>query len=201
MADPIEVVLFDMGGVLVKLGNLAEEFGVTDISLEDFWARWLSSPAVRALERGEGDVDTFADRLAEEFGLALSRQEVITRFAAVTLGLFPGAEDLVRSVRSDVRTGLLSNTNALHWENQPDNEIVDSLCKHNYISYQIGLLKPDREIFDYVVADLGVAAGRVLFIDDNQKNVDGARAAGLRSDLAKGPEQAAAVLDGYGLRD
>jgi putative hydrolase of the HAD superfamily len=107
---------------------------------------------------------------------------------------------MVRSVRSDIRTGVLSNTNELHWETQPDNQIIRGLCQHNYVSYQLGLLKPDVGIFDHVVADLAVEAGRVLFIDDNQANVDGARSAGLRSEMAKGPTQAGAVLDGYGLR-
>ncbi len=193
----IEVVLFDMGGVLIRLGNLDEELGVTGMSSQEFWDRWLTSPAVRSLERGSADVDVFADGLAEEFSLDMERSEVIARFTAVPRGLFPGAVEVVRSVPQHLRTGVLSNTNMVHWENQPDNEIVRGLFKHNYVSYQIGLMKPDREIYDYVIADLACEPASILFIDDNQMNVDGARSAGMRSEVAKGPEQAAAVLSAY----
>jgi len=55
-------------------------------------------------------------------------------------------------------------------------------------------VKPDRDFFDHCVADLGLPADQVLFIDDNQINVDGAHAAGLQAGLAKGPEAALQVL-------
>ncbi len=196
----IEVVLFDMGGVLVQLGNLDEELGVQGLSSQQFWDRWLTSPAVRSLERGDADVDGFADALAAEFNLDMDRSEVIARFTGVPRGLFPGAVELVRSVREGIATGVLSNTNKVHWETQPDNEIVRGMFEHNYVSYQIGLMKPDREIYDHVIADLGTNPAAILFIDDNQMNVDGARAAGMRSELAKGPEQASGVLAAYGLQ-
>lgn len=195
----IEVVLFDMGGVLVKLGNLDEELGVQNMTSQEFWDRWLTSPAVRSLERGDADVDGFADALVAEFGLDMERSEVIDRFTGVPRGLFPGAVELVRSVPDAVRTGVLSNTNKVHWETQPDNEIMRALFQHNFVSYQIGLMKPDREIYDHVIDELGTEPATILFIDDNQMNVDGARAAGMRSEVAKGPEQASAVLAGYGL--
>ena len=195
----IEVVLFDMGGVLVQLGDLATELGVADMSSQQFWDRWLTSPSVRALERGDGTVDGFAEGLIAEFDLAMERHEVIARFAAVTRGLFPGAVEMVRSVPDHVRTGLLSNTNEVHWETQPGAEIMHGLCQHEFLSFRLGLMKPDRDIFEYVIADLGTEAQHILFIDDNMMNVDGARAAGLCSELAKGPQEAAAVLSGYGL--
>ncbi len=199
MTEPIEVVLFDMGGVLVELGNLVDELGVSDMTLEEFWGRWLASPVVREFERGDGSVDAFADGLIDEFSLPYDRPEVIRRFVALARGLYPGAVELVQSVPSPVRTGVLSNTNELHWCHQPDNEIIRGLFDINYISYQIGLLKPDRDLFDHVVTDLAVPADRVLFIDDNQVNVDGALSAGLRSKVAKGPQQAAVVLADFGV--
>jgi len=134
------------------------------MSSQEFWNRWLTSPAVRSLERGSADVDAFADGLAAEFSLEMDRSEVIARFTAVPRGLFPGAVEVARSVPDHIRTGMLSNTNVVHWENQPDNEIVRGLFEHNYVSYQIGLMKPDREIFDYVIADLGCAPSSILFM-------------------------------------
>ncbi|MGI9595256.1 MAG: HAD family hydrolase [Acidimicrobiales bacterium] len=197
--QPIEAVLFDMGGVLVELGPLDQLLDVDTVAAEDFWPRWLTSPAVRAFETGRCNVGRFAEDLVVELELDLSAQEVIDRVAAFPRGLYPGAVELVESVSSEVAMGLLSNTNQLHWEHQQDNEVIRGLFENQYVSYQLGLLKPDREIFDHVVADLGVDADRVLFIDDNQMNVDGAIAAGLRSRVAKGPAATAAILADYDL--
>lgn len=199
MPETIEVVLFDMGGVLVQLGDLGRELGADGLSTAEFWDRWLTSPAVRALEMGTSNIDRFAAELTDEFDLDLSPEQIIERFTAVPRGLFPGAVEMVRSVPESLVTGVLSNTNEVHWETQPDAEIVKSLFDREYVSFKLGLMKPDRPIFDHVIADLGVAPDKVLFIDDNQMNVDGARAAGLRSEMAKGPGAGAVVLKEYGL--
>ena len=60
-------------------------------------------------------------------------------------------------------------------------------------------MKPDREIFEHVVAALDRPAERVLFLDDNQPNVDGARAVGLRAARVKGVAQARAALVAEGV--
>ncbi len=48
-------------------------------------------------------------------------------------------------------------------------------------SCDVGCAKPDAEIYELLLSRLGVHADRVLFIDDNAANVDGARQAGLRT--------------------
>ena len=67
------------------------------------------------------------------------------------------------------------------------------------ILFELGMVKPDREIFDHVVADLGIAGSAVLFLDDNQLNVAAARKAGLNAELAKGIEAAREALVSYRL--
>ncbi|MEM9563351.1 MAG: HAD family phosphatase [Actinomycetota bacterium] len=194
----IDAVLFDMGGVLVELGPLDELLGST-MSGDEFWPRWLASPSVRGLESGTRSVDDFGRGLVEELELTISPEDVIERFARFPRGLYPGAEELVASVPDGIVTGVLSNTNPLHWDNQADGEAIRGLCQRAFLSYELGLVKPDVAIYDRVASDLGLAADRILFIDDNQINVDGARAAGWRAAVAKGPAAAAAVLAQFGL--
>ncbi|MEM7276282.1 MAG: HAD family phosphatase [Actinomycetota bacterium] len=195
----IEVVIFDMGGVLVELGPLDRALGVDGRSSEEFWARWLASPAVRALEAGRCTVERFAADLAVELGLTLSPEEIIDHFMAVPLGLFPGARELVAAIPDRIHTALLSNTNAAHWGGQPDADLIATLCDRQYLSFELGLTKPDRPIFDHVVADLGVPAAAVLFLDDSPANVTGARAAGLVSERVRGPGEAASALVDHGV--
>ena len=43
-----------------------------------------------------------------------------------------------------------------------------------------GILKPDRRAYDQVLSGLGVPANACVFVDDQQRNIDGARAAGMQ---------------------
>ncbi|WP_431902043.1 HAD family hydrolase [Amycolatopsis thermoflava] len=61
-------------------------------------------------------------------------------------------------------------------------------------SGDVGVAKPDAEIFELLVARLGVPAGDCVFFDDRQSNVDGARAAGLRAHVWDGADAARALL-------
>ena len=199
MVESIRAVLFDMGGVVVKLDSLATVLGPSTLSEADMWNAWILSPAVKMYERGECDLEHFASSVVAELQLEGTPDDFVDRFVAFPQGLYPGAVEVVASVPKSVVTGVLSNTNALHWENQRDAAAIRYLCDRSYLSYELGMVKPDRAVFDHVVADLDLAPSDVLFIDDNQINVDGARAAGLKSGLAKGPEQATSVLREFGV--
>ena len=197
-SEPIEAVLFDMGGVVVELGPLDELLG-TDMSAAEFWPRWLASPSVRSFERGACSLDAFAEGLCAELDLPMGPVDVIERFRRFPRGLFPGAASMVEAVGRRATTAVLSNTNALHWETQVDAARIAGLFDRHYLSYQLGLVKPDVEIFDRAVADLGCPAGRVLFLDDNLVNVEGARRAGLVAHRAQGVVEARVILERHGL--
>ena len=55
---------------------------------------------------------------------------------------------------------------------KPLNEYFDKL----YLSYQIGVTKPDRRIFDFLIADAGIDPEESLFVDDGPGNVQAAHA-------------------------
>ena len=60
-------------------------------------------------------------------------------------------------------------------------------------------MKPDAEAFTYVADGLSLPPDRVLLLDDNQANVDGARAAGLRAERAVGVDEARRALEDVGI--
>ena len=189
----VEVVLFDMGGVLVELASLPELLG-TARSEADFWPQWLNSSAVQQFERGGCSPEEFAQNAVVDLNLGIGPDEFLANFARFPRGLFPGSARLVQDVSLVARTAVLSNTNALHWQTQPDAKAIRGLFDHSFLSYEIGAVKPEREIFDYVLAELGLRGSDVLFLDDNQINVEAARELGLRAELAQGPQQARAQL-------
>jgi 2-haloacid dehalogenase len=67
------------------------------------------------------------------------------------------------------------------------------------VSGDIGLIKPDRAIYDHHVASFGLDPAASLFIDDSQKNVDGARAAGWQAVLFTDAATLKADLQGLGI--
>ena len=67
------------------------------------------------------------------------------------------------------------------------------------VSGEIGLIKPDRGIYDHHVATLRPRPGGTLFIDDSQKNVDGAKAAGWQAVLFTDAKTLEADLERFGI--
>ena len=57
-------------------------------------------------------------------------------------------------------------------------ELFDISC----YSYDIGAMKPDQAFFDEATARIGANASELLFIDDTEENVEGARRAGLAAE-------------------
>ena len=68
-----------------------------------------------------------------------------------------------------------------------------------FCSWHLGQAKPDPEVFDRVCAVLEVDAGRVVFVDDSQANVEGARQAGLIAHTFTGVPAFRATLADLGL--
>jgi putative hydrolase of the HAD superfamily len=187
-----------MGGVLVELGPLDELLGL-EMSPEEFWPAWLSSPSVRRFERGECSTEEFGRGLVDELGLPIPAPEVVDRFLHFPRGLFPGAADLVTSLVDGVVSAVLTNTNPLHWERQVDAAVIRKLFDRQFLSFELGLVKPDTAIFGRVARELALDPGEILFLDDNQLNVDGALEVGLDAHQVRGVEEARLLLGGLRL--
>jgi 2-haloacid dehalogenase len=68
------------------------------------------------------------------------------------------------------------------------------------VSAEIGLIKPDRRIYDHHVASFDLDPIASLFIDDSQKNVDGAKAAGWQAVLFTDARTLEADLERFGIK-
>ncbi len=188
-------MLFDLGGVLVEVGGVRAMRRLSGVTTdEDLWRRWLTCPWVRTFERGRCSPVEFASGVVHEWGLALSPDEFLRSFAAWPTGPFPGAELLVSQTAGVVPTGCLSNTNIVHWEEHFLRWPLLGWFEFRFASHEMGVLKPDREVFELVLARLGLPAERVLFLDDNLLNVEGAASCGMRSVLVQGVAEAQRAL-------
>jgi putative hydrolase of the HAD superfamily len=190
------VVLFDLGGVLVQLNGVPTmlKWLGDRVSTEELWKMWLTSPVVRAFESGRATPEDFADQLIRDMKLPVDRDELLTEFVQWTLGLFPGALELVESVPRRYARATLCNTNERHWPRLMSDMRLADVFDHHFASHLTGKLKPDDEAFAHVIETLECAPREVVFIDDNQLNVDGARRAGMRAFRVQGVEEARQAL-------
>lgn len=185
------MVLFDLGGVLIELSGVRAMLELTGIaSEEDLWRRWLTCRWVRRFESGGCSETEFATGLIADWQLELSPAAFLDAFQDWPIGPLAGAAELVAQTRARVATGCFSNTNALHWHGRVAAWPLASMFDHRFLSFELGLLKPDTAAFAQVADQLGVPAGRVLFLDDNAMNVAGAAAAGFQAARAAGVDEA-----------
>jgi putative hydrolase of the HAD superfamily len=196
--DRPRAVLFDLGGVLIELtGEAVLSRWMGGASLDELWRRWLTSPAVRAFETGRCPPQEFAATIVTELALPVTPEVFLEVFTAWPKGWLPGATELVAELHDDVFHACLSNSNHVHWERFREELDIEQRFDACFPSHHLGTLKPDRVVFEQVLSQLPFAPEAVLFLDDNQINVDGARAAGLRAEHVRGVDSAREVLARY----
>ncbi len=198
---PIDVVLFDAGGVLVELSGMETLLGWLGnrFTVEQLWVRWLRSKAVREFETGLLPADEFAAAVTREFGLEIEPQLFLESFAAWPLGLYPGALELLARIPARYRRALLSNSNALHWPRVSNEMGLGAAFDHRFVSHLTGKIKPDAAAFADVVESLECAPAQVLFLDDNTLNVQAAQSFGMHAARVQGPREAQRVLIEFGI--
>ena len=200
---PFDVVLFDLGGVLVDPGGVGEMRVLSGVdSDEELWRRWLGCPWVQRFEAGRCSGEEFAAGVVSDWGLALSSSEFLAAFTGWRTIPYPGADRLVAEVRQVATVGYLSNSNVAQWSAHLAGSALVSGFDFGFTSFELGLVKPDRAIFDAVAARLPVSADavrRVLFLDDNMVNVEGARACGFAAQHVRGVDEARRVLEAEGV--
>ena len=86
---------------------------------------------------------------------------------------------MVEQLKSAHRLVLASNTDAIHFSHSAANFSVMRQLDLHFLSYEMGLLKPDPAFFHHVLRTLDTPAADCIFIDDRTENVESARAIGI----------------------
>jgi putative hydrolase of the HAD superfamily len=190
-------LLLDFGGVLTtNVFDSFREFCEAE-GLEPDAVRRLfrEDPAalaeLRRLERGEIGENEFAERFGAMLGVAETEGLVDRLFAG--MGPDEAMVEAVKSAkRSGVRTGLISNS----WgAGRYDRAAFPELFNAVVISGEVGLHKPQLEIFRLGAERLGLPPEECVFVDDLQENCAGAEAIGMTAILHRGAESTLPALE------
>jgi putative hydrolase of the HAD superfamily len=187
--DTPDVILFDLGGVLMDFAGFEElvAYLPEPVEPDEIRERWLLSAPVRDFDLGRIDATEFAARFVSEWKASLSPAGFLKEFANWLHGFYPGAESLLRDLGKRYRLACLSNTNEIHWHVIRD--ALDPFFERAFLSFQLGLAKPDPAIFQAAVSDLDTEPDAILFFDDSRPNVESAAGVGLRAELVRGPDE------------
>ena len=197
----IDIVLFDLGGVLVELTGVPTFLGWLDqqCSADDLWHRWLHSPAVRRFELGRSSAEEFAQEIVKEFTLPVPVDTFLAEFTVWPRNLYPGVIPLLDRLSATHTLACFSNNNVLHWDRICTGMGLGRYFTHHFASHLIGYLKPDREAFEFVRDALGCPAGHILFLDDNRLNVEAARDVGMQARRTVGFDEVPGALAEFGI--
>lgn len=193
-AVAIESLLFDLGGVLIQLSGISSMMRWTNSSKEKMWEKWLASPAVRQFESGKITAEIFSNEIVKELNLPISADEFLDRFAEWPEKVYPGALELIRSLKLEYSLGCLSNTNSLHWNRIFTDEEILQEFDYLFPSHLTGYLKPDLEAFYFAADEMSLPPEKILFLDDNAINVEAAETIGMLAYKVSGIQEASVVL-------
>jgi putative hydrolase of the HAD superfamily len=184
-------LLLDFGGVLTtSMGRAFSAFCVSEgvdperfkTVISEAYGTDGSQGMVGKLERGEIELDEFetwlAEHLSEGLETPLPAGGIRDRMFA---GMLPD-EAMMEAVRlahaAGVKTGLISNSwgpSGFH-----DSELADAFDAV-LISGEVGMRKPDPEIFIEAARLIGLEPAECVFVDDLEQNAAGARAVGMHA--------------------
>lgn len=146
---------------------------------------------LRQLEVGAISEADFERRFGDRLGIEDCSDLIDSMFRGMAPE--PRMVEAVRAARrGGVRTGLLSNS----WSvDHYDRELLGELFDDVVISAEVGLHKPQPEIFRLACERLGVAPADAVFVDDLRENIAGAEEVGMTGVLHRDPDETVAKLE------
>ncbi len=189
-------LIFDLGGVLLNIfpPATAEAMAALGVSKELITdGLTLENPLLHSMECGNSTPEELYTAIAGSMGKELTpqlRKEIKAAWCAL-LGTVPSEKFArLRELRKrGYRIFLLSNTNAIHWEEitrivadaegiEPE-EYFDGV----YLSFEMHCRKPDSAIFTRLLAAEGITAEEAIFFDDSAENCNAAASLGIKAHL------------------
>jgi len=200
LSTPPDLLLFDLGGVLVDFSGPRDlaAFMRTPEPPAAVLQRWAACPHTARYEGGLITAPQWAEHFVRDWDIDLAPDEFLSEFRSWSRGFYPGARELLRDLRPTYRLAALSNSNALHWER---NDELGILREFDFAmtSHELGCAKPDPAIFRLALDKAALSADRVMFFDDLPANVAGARACGITAFQVDGIAGLRECLAGEGL--
>lgn len=186
----IKNIVFDFGGVIADISREQAVQAFVALGLKDADKRldkYHQTGIFQELEEGKLSAEAFIAALSVLCHRTLSVEETTRAW----LGFFTGVDirklTYLQDLRKSYRIYLLSNTNpfVMSWacsaEFSPLGLPLNAYCDKLYLSYQMGITKPDTGIFQAMLRHSGMNPSETLFVDDGASNIQAAQSLGFHT--------------------
>jgi len=183
-----KALIFDMGGVLVDLDiedcKRAFRENVGYYGIDSIIDACHQKGIYGDLEEGVLSAEEFREIILKDAAPGMTADDVDKAMWHILVGIEPYKAELLKELAESYDLYLLSNNNpiCLPCSSQMFRDAgvpLEDIFKKCYFSYEMKALKPSEKFYKAVIKDIGIDPEYMLFIDDSQKNVDGAVAVGL----------------------
>ena len=195
----INTIIFDFGDIFINLDNKAPRVAFAKLGLKA-WSEDLDKLNL-SFEKGKISELQFLEGFQEKMPKA-SIEEIRNAWNTVLMDFPLYRLEFLQMLSQKYRLFLLSNTDAIHidrFQNVAGTTFYREFYEcfeRVYFSFELGMRKPDAEIFNYLIKKHDLTPKRTLFIDDKKENTDAALALGFQVwNLQVGKEDVVELFD------
>ena len=188
----IDTIIFDFGDIFINLDKEATPLALKKLGLKE----WNSNLDALNLDFEKGKISEM------EFIMGLqnyipnaSIHQIREAWNAILLDFPLYRLEFLQMLSQKYRLFLLSNTDSIHIERFQHRAGISfyrdfyQCFEKVYFSYELGMRKPDADIFEFVIKEHNLLLKNTLFVDDNLQNIESAEKLGLQVwHLQKGEE-------------
>lgn len=185
--------MFDLGGVIMDIDRqrCVDYFAALGMNnADDFFDAYRQKGPFLRLESGQISADEFRAEMKRLLPPGATDAEIDRGLSLFLRGIPEERLDTLRRLRAEGHgVWLLSNTNPIMWVNDIMPEFrkqgldITAYFDGTLTSFEAGVCKPDRRIYELALAKFGIPAAETTFFDDGPANVEAARACGINAVL------------------
>lgn len=187
----IRNIVFDLGGVIMTICQEEAIKRFKSIGLknvEDYLNPYTQTDIFGDIEEGKISAEQFREKLSELIGKEVTYEECKFAWLGYRQDVPLRNLDILRKLKvQGYKLILLSNTNpfmmswGLSGEFDGNGNSLESYFDSLYLSYKLGVMKPNKKIFQYIIDNEKIQPGESLFIDDGERNINAARLLGFKT--------------------
>lgn len=187
--EGLEAIIFDLGGVILNLNyqltiDAFKALGIVDF--DNMYTQAKQNDLFDRFETGQISSQHFINSLLPYLQNGTNPNKVVQAWNAMILDFPIQRLELLDKLKNKYRIFLLSNTNDIHLQEvkrslaKTTDRSLESFFEKTYVSHEMKMRKPNKEIFETVCSENNLNPASTLFIDDTLGHIEGAEKTGLQ---------------------
>jgi len=187
--NPIRNIIFDLGGVILNINPQLTVEAFRSLGWRDFFEennQTNGKELFYSLESGNSSPEVFRNNVRRIADIQRNDEEIDAAWTAMILDIPADRIRYLEELKKSYRLFLLSNTNEIHrikfhrdFETDFGYSFYD-LFERNFYSHEMGMRKPNPQIYIQALTEAGLVPEETLFIDDMEENIEAAKTTGMK---------------------